>query len=516
MAAVERMDRRRFLLAMAGAAAGGGLVACGGAGSNRQARGPTDADWRRLAGRLDGRLVRPDDPSYGAARQLYDLLFDDVRPEAIALCSKARDVAACIGFAQQHEVPAAVRSGGHSYGGYSTGSGLVIDVTRMATVQVDTAAGTAVVGAGTRLIDLYAQLAQQGVLVPGGSCPTVGIAGLTLGGGFGVLSRKYGLTADNMLSAEVVLADGRLVTCDAKTEPDLFWALRGGGGGNFGVVTSFTFRVHGLPQLALGTLRWPWERAAEVITAWQEWAPQAPDEFWANCVLQSHPDQSPPLLQVGATYTGPVADLQDQLAALSDRVGGSPSLNQASGSGYLDAMLFEAGCGGMTVAQCHLPSENPAGRLSRAGLVAASDYFDRPLPEAGAEALATAVSRRAASPQLGQGGIVVDADGGAMNRVAPDATAYVHRSALGSLQYVGNWQSGDASPTVDANRAWVQESWQAMRAYVDGGAYQNYVDPSLKDWQQAYYGQNLARLRAIKRQYDKGNFFHFAQSIPPA
>src|SRR5205823_7417159 len=175
---------------------------------------------------------------------------------------------ACLSFVRRFGLPFAPRAGGHYYAGYSTTTGLVLDITRKNTVTVNANTGIVTVGGGARLIDVYAALAQYGLALPAGSCPTVGIAGLALGGGVGVLGRKFGLTCDTLLSAQVVVADGRLLACDASSNADLFWALRGGGGGNFGVVTSFTFQAQRVAALSLFTLDWPWSNAADVVDAW--------------------------------------------------------------------------------------------------------------------------------------------------------------------------------------------------------------------------------------------------------
>ena len=194
-------------------------------------------------------------------------------PAAIARCANAADVAACVDWARAAGAPITARSGGHSYAGYSSGSGLVVDLGALSSVTVDTGAASAVVGAGTQLIDVYAGLQPHGVAIPGGSCPTVGIGGLTLGGGMGVVGRAFGLTCDNLLAADVVLADGRTVHCDAAHDADLYWALRGGGGGNFGIVTAFTFRTHPATQATLYSFHWDWSRAAKVVAAWMDWIP---------------------------------------------------------------------------------------------------------------------------------------------------------------------------------------------------------------------------------------------------
>lgn len=438
-----------------------------------------------------------------------------MRPAAIAYCQSTADVQTCLAFTQRFGVPVAPRSGGHSYAGYSTTTGLVLDVSRMNTISVNAGAGTATIGAGARLIDVYAALAQQGLALPAGSCATVGVTGLTLGGGVGVIGRKFGLTCDNLLSAQIVLADGHALECDATRSPDLFWALRGGGGGNFGVVTSLLFQVHPVASLSLFTLNWPWRMAADVVDAWQSWAPQAPDELWSNCLLLTNSDKSAdPIVRANGVYLGSVSSLESLLQQLTARVGTAPSSSYVSGAGLLETMMDEAGCYGMTVGECHLPSQNPQGRLQRDTFGAKSDYFDSALSRQGIDNLVSAIAGRQSSSSLGSGGIGLDAFGGAFNRVAADATAFVHRDALFSAQYSASWLPGDPDSIVAANRAWLNGAWQSMRQYASGFAYQNYIDPDLSDWQQAYYGANLPRLQRVKSVYDPGNFFHFAQSIP--
>ncbi|TMD46107.1 MAG: FAD-binding oxidoreductase [Chloroflexi bacterium] len=441
----------------------------------------TDADWATLARNLQGTLVRPDNPQYSIAYQLYDPRFDYIKPAAVAYCASPADVQMCLAFVSRFGLPLAPRGGGHSYAGYSTTTGLVVDVTRMSKVIVDAGAGIATVGAGARLIDVYAALAQYGMVLPAGSCPTVGIAGLTMGGGIGVLDRKFGLTCDNLLAAQVVTADGRVLNCDTTHEPDLFWALRGGGGGNFGVVTSFTFQAHPVSTLSIFTLNWPWSSAADMVDAWQNWAPQAPDELWSNCLLLGTGDKSSsPTARVNGVYVGPVASLNSLLQQLTSRMSVAPYSRFVSEESILDTMLIEAGCYG----------------------------------NQGIDTLLNGINRRQASPLLFGGGILLDASGGAINRVAANATAFAHRDALFSAQYLAPWNDSASNAIVSANFAWLADTWQAMRPYASGAAYQNYIDPNLANWQSAYYGANLSRLQSVKSMYDPGNLFRFAQSIP--
>ncbi|MHB8631054.1 MAG: FAD-binding oxidoreductase, partial [Candidatus Limnocylindria bacterium] len=202
---------------------------------------PGPPDWQALGARLRGTLVRTGDSAYDSARLLYNTRFDGLRPQAIARCASVADVQACIEFARRNGIAIAARSGGHSYGGWSGGPGLVVDVAGLA--SIDVRGDTAAIGAGVRLADAYAAVGARGRGIAAGSCPTVGIAGLTLGGGLGVLSRAWGLTCDSVVSVDLVTADGTVRTADAQRDPELFWALRGGGGGNFGIVTSFTLRT---------------------------------------------------------------------------------------------------------------------------------------------------------------------------------------------------------------------------------------------------------------------------------
>lgn len=527
----KSMNRRDFLALSILGGLTGLLAACGGPQNTgnatpttgkatpgvtpTQQTTPTSADWNSLASSLQGALIRPGNSQYTSAHQLFSTRFDNILPAAIAYCASPQDVQKCLAFVRRFHLLFAPRSGGHSYAGYSTSTGLVLDVTRMNTVTVNSSAGTATIGAGARLIDVYNAIMPYGLILPAGSCPTVGIAGLTLGGGVGVIGRKFGLTCDNLLSAQVITADGSILTSSASQHSDLFWALRGGGGGNFGIVTSFTFQLHPVTALSLFTLDWPWSVAANVVDAWQHWGPQAPDELWSNCLLLSTNNTSAaPLVRVNGVYVGAAGPLNSLLQQLISRVGSTPTDNYVYTDSPLETMMVEAGCYGKSVAECHLPSQNPQGTISRDTSGAKSDYFTGLLPRQGIDILVNAISQRQSSATLGNGGIGLDAYGGAINRVAADATAFVHRNTLFSAQYTANWNAGAPSSVIAANFSWLNGMWQALRPYASGSAYQNYIDPNLSNWQQAYYGSNLPRLQQVKAAYDPDNLFHFAQSIP--
>ncbi|MEZ0094565.1 FAD-binding oxidoreductase [Streptacidiphilus sp. EB129] len=473
------------------------------------------ADWAALGKDLDGTLIRPGDSRYASAHRLFQPRFDSLQPSGVAYVAGAHDVATCLTFAQRYGIPVTARSGGHSYAGWSSGSGLVLDVGKLAAVSGGP--GGATVGAGARLIDVYTGLAGQDVTVPAGSCPTVGAAGLTLGGGIGVTGRAYGLTCDSLTGAEIVTADGKIRQVGADSDADLFWALRGGGGGNFGVVTSLSYRTHPAADCAYAFLSWPWSRAAEVVRAWQAWAPSAPDALWADLHLLAWADGR---LQIGSTvtYLGP----QSELATLIDQLGAAPASTSLHSRSYLETMQVMGGVSGWSQSAAHLPGglpgQTPDGRVARESYGARSDIVTAPLPDAGIAALVAAVERYPRTgPQGGSSGVAFDALGGAINRVGAGDTAFVHRDGLFTAQYTANYPSGVVGGTgADRSWSWLNAVWGAMRPYTSGQAYQNYVDPTLTDWEQAYYGTNAPRLRQVKRSYDPTGLFRFPQSIPLA
>ena len=457
-----------------------------------------------LASDLRGDGVVRGASGYDRARVLYNTRFDTVTPRAVVFCESLADVQRAVRWARRHAVRIVPRSGGHSYGGYSTTSGVILDVSRLNRVSLD-ARGRAAVGAGARLIDVYDQLSRRGRTVPAGTCPTVGIAGLALGGGVGLAARKFGLTCDNLLEATVVLAGGRAVTCNGTQHQDLYWALRGGGGGNFGVVTRLVFRTHPVDNVVTYSLEWPWPDAKQVVGAWQSFAPHAPDGLFSVLNLNALAGSTAaPRITSAGQFFGTEARLRTLLAPLA--AAGTPTRFTVTTRTYLDAQRMWAGCGG-TIAECHLP---PLGKLGRATFKAASAYAVQPLAGAGIDTLISQVEARRATGS-GSGIVLLDSYGGAINRVRKDATAFVHRDALFSLQYLAYW---DPSRPAAPNIAWLRSFRAAMRPYLSAFAYQNYIDPDLSTWARAYYGSNLPRLIAVKRRYDPANVFRSRQSIP--
>ena len=475
--------------------------------------GPLNASaWSALASSLAGRLVLPSSAAYATDRLLYNSKFTHLNPKGIAYCATPDDVARCVDFATTHGLELRARCGGHSYGGYSSVDGLVIDVSPMARITVDTRADTATVGAGARLIDVYDVVGGHDRVLPGGSCPTVGIAGMTLGGGVGVFSRKFGLTSDSLRSIDLVLSDGTLVTADQHHHRDLLWASRGGGGGNFAVATSFEFDVHPMPPITMFSLQFPWAAAASMLSAWTAWVLSAPDELWSNCELLAE-GTAGLHAQVGGVYCGPSAALEVLVGSLRSSIDATPTYQFIGGDAYLNAMKAEAGCEGLSIASCHLPSQNPLGTRSREAYSAKSSYVSRPMDEARATQWVHAIELFAGeAPHLG-GALAFDAYGGALNRLAADATAFVHRDKLAGLQATSSWSTYASTEQIAVGTSWL--SWLAANVFDDAeGAYQNYIDPTLVDWRRAYYAENLERLVAVKRAYDPEDVFSFPQSIP--
>jgi hypothetical protein len=470
------LNRRAFLHATGLGATAAALAACGSAH-------PTPPPFPGLAGKLSGPLITPDQPPYQLARRSYNPLFDDRAPAAVAQCRRVEDVQGCVSAAAAARAPIAARSGGHSYAGYSTpDNALVVDLTRLSLVQVN-ADGTAVIGAGTRLIDVYTALAGTGRWLPAGTCPSVGIAGLTLGGGIGVASRKYGLTCDRLVSARVVTADGMSRTVSASVEPDLFWALRGGGGGNFGIVTSFTFDTVAAPQPTVFQLDFPAGSVPDVLGGWQQWIPGMPDELTANCHIIGG---SPSRCTVVGCYLGPPSAVYPLLAELIRRIGSQPAARTVTEFGCLDAMRYFAGCS--SAAEC------------REAFVAASRVLTAPVADP--TLLASTFDGRTVY-------VIIDGLGGAIGAVGAANTAFAHRAAFGIMQiYVR---------TSPAQRAAAAQSVAGMRdqltGVLGGGGYVNYIDASMPDWAQAYYGDNLDRLRRVAQRYDPDRLFSFPQAI---
>lgn len=506
------LSRRSLIRATAATGAAAALTA--GAGGLVLAAAPAAVPWSTLGDGLTGRLVLPADPAYDTARQLQLAQFDAVHPQAVAYCATESDVAACVRFAQDNGLATAVRSGGHSAAGYSTGPGLVIDVSRLAAVSTDGA--TVHLGPGTQGVDALNALATHGVQIAGGTCPTVAMGGWVQGGGFGYSARKYGMGCDRLVSARVVLADGRAVRASATDNPDLFWALRGGGGGNFGVVTAYEVTPVSIPRLTLFNLNFRYGDAPQLILAWQDWIASAPRELGCELMFLHSTDApagTEPTVVLTGAYQGAQADCDRLLDGLTTAVG-HPGTSRSSGElPYAQAMQQVYGCGDLTVSECHRIGFTPEAQLPRdAHTTQRNLYYSRPWTSA---AVRSALDALTADPRPGQFRFLgLFPYGGRINEADPTATAFVHRDAVFNAGYSVTLPTADpAGEDRDHARAWVDAAHTTMDAHSSHESYQNYMDPALADWRRAYYGRNLRRLRAVKRTYDPHRFFRFAQSV---
>jgi FAD/FMN-containing dehydrogenase len=426
-------------------------------------------------------IVLPGSARYEALRRPADPRFHHVRPLAVVRCATAADVAAAIAYVRRRGLPAVLRGGGHDFAGRSSTTGVLIDLAPMDAVAV--AGSTVRVGAGATLGRLSGALAGSGRTVPAGCGPGVGIAGLTLGGGLGVLGRRYGLTCDSLLAADVVLADGRTVTCDEHRHAGLFWALRGGTG-RFGAVTALTFATVPAPPMVSFRLTWPQRHAAEVVEAWQGWAPSAVDALAASLHLTAPAAPAVPLdAAVVGTMAGGPYDAGAVLDELVARVGAEPASDERRAAPYHETKRLLAG------------DRPDAYAFSRSG------FFARPLP---APAVGALVGHLASLREPGRSRILDFMPmGGAYNRVAPHATAFVHRAERFLLQHIA--VAEPHGPSVAPR--WLHDSYALPAQWRSGGVYQNFPDPDLPDAARAYFGANLERLRGVKAEYDPDGFF---------
>jgi hypothetical protein len=511
------LTRRRFLVQGAALGAAVGLGACGGSSSRTTTRAATSL--ASLAGQLQGRVLLPGSPGYNVARIGFNPRYDQVHPRAIVQAAGAEDVVRTIAYIHEHELEFVLRSTGHSFAGYSTGPGLVLDVSKMNQITVATSGEQARVGPGAMLIELLGRLGAINRTIPAGTCPTVGITGLTLGGGIGRMTRKYGLTLDLLRGVELVDADGRRLTADEHTHPDLFWACRGGGGGNFGVVTALEFDL--VPTGGAVTpysFEWPWSHRDQAFAAWQEWSASAPPEFQDDFKFStSGPGDPAPTVTLTGLYLGPKRAAAPHLAELLSSVGVAPTTNQVDTSDYVTAVK-DVFCKNVSFKQC--TPEPLGGKVTRFGVSIKSTFVNGTWPSGAVDVIAEWLERRQRDPVMTRlpdkwnlGKIWFDSLGGAAASVPPTATAYVHRRAASCVQYQSRWNVGAPAAVVAANVEWM-EGFHAAMAPWNRGAYLNYPDPTLPDYAEQYYGVNLPRLQDVKRAYDPDNFFHFAQSIP--
>nr|WP_260407802.1 FAD-binding oxidoreductase [Planomonospora venezuelensis] len=441
-------------------------------------------------------MIRPDEPGYQARRKAFLGTLTEELPAAVACCASEADVVDALELARARGLPFALRGGGHSFAEHSSTTGLLVDLGAMKTIEAG--AESVRVGPGVQIGELARHLAARGRMVPCGWCPTVGVTGAVLGGGYGPFSRLYGLGADHLLAARVVLADGRSV----EAGDDLLWALRGAGGGNFGVVTQLTLRTRPIVPVTAVQAVCGFDRAADLVDAWQHWAPDAPDEVNLEiAVVSGDEPEEPPYAVLFGIVAGAeerARKLVGDLAPL-DRV----RLTRLEGAA---AACHHAYADGGEGAVTELPyGERPGLRLNKSG------FFDGHLPRPAIEDL---LGRLAADRVRGE---IRDLEfvpwAGAIARVAPDASAFVHRAPRFLLKQSVQVGFRAADGRRRDAHAWLRRSWARLSPWASGAVYPNYPDADLEDWAQAYYGGNLPRLREVKAAYDPGGLFRFAQSL---
>jgi FAD/FMN-containing dehydrogenase len=454
---------------------------------------------RDFQARFRGDVVTPEDGSYGSARCVFNAMVDR-RPALIARCTDTRDVVEAVAFARSQALLISVRCSGHNIGGYAVcDGGLVIDLSRMKQIVVAADAQTVRVGAGCNWGEVNDALQPHGLAVPGGFVSVTGVSGLTLGGGLGWLVRKHGLSLDNLLSAEVVLADGRVLTASASENADLFWAIRGGGG-NFGVVTSFLFEAHPVGTVLAGIVLHPAARAGDALRQWRDLDASLPEACTLGALLFHFPDDpsgpppllGQPVLGIGGVYAGPIDEGETRLRALREY--GPPLVDLFQPMPFNQAQrmadfLWPSGLHG------YWKSAYLEG-LSDSAIGAIADFFAR-VP-----------SKHTV--------VAIEHNGhGAMDRVDDSATAFGHRRWPYNFVVTSAWS--DPADT-GRNISWTREFFEAMQPFLAGGVYVNYLgaDEGAERLQAAYGAAKLSRLAALKMKYDPANVFRMNQNIAPA
>ena len=449
-----------------------------------------------LRGTIKGSVLVSDDPGYDEARQIWNAMIDR-RPAVIVQCARADDVAPAIEFARKNRLPLSIRGGGHNIAGSALcDNGVTIDFSKMKQVRVDAGKRRAYVQPGATLADFDEAVQVHGLATPLGINSTTGIAGLTLGGGFGWLTRKYGMTIDNLISVEVITADGKRIRASEKENADLFWAIRGGGG-NFGVVTEFEFQLFPVgPEIVAGLIVFPFREAKQVLTKYRQFVDSMPADLNVWMVLRKAPPlpflpenvHGKEVVVLPVFYTGAVAEAEKLIApvrafgtVVGEHVGAQP---YAQWQKAFDPLL---GPGARNYWKSHNFTELADGALN------AIIEFGGKLPSTQCE-------------------IIIGQIGGAANRVAPDAMAYAHRDAKFVLNVHGRWdEAADDQKCIN----WAREFFKASAPYASAGAYVNFMTAEESDRIAAAYGSNYQRLVQIKRRYDPENIFHLNQNIKP-
>lgn len=447
----------------------------------------TDAVIQELRTGLAGLVLTPDSDTYEEVRKVHNGLIDK-RPSLIARCLTASDVAAALRVARDCELEVSVRGGGHNVAGKAvTDAGLMIDLSLMKDVQVDPAARTITAGGGVTWGELNIAAHEHGLATTGGIISTTGVAGLTLGGGVGWMMGRYGLAVDNLISAEVVLASGDILPADAETNPDLFWAIRGGGG-NFGVVTAFTFRAHPLSTVLGGAVAHPLSAAPDTLRFYRDVTPSLPDDLTVFAALRHAPDGTKGC-GLAVCHVS-LDEAQAELDVQSVREFGPPVADMIERMPY-------------PVVNTLIDDAFPRGYLNYWKSAFFTDLSD--------DAIDKLVKAFESAPTTSCF-LVIEHYHGAATRIDPTATAFPHRAAGYNLLIIAAW--ADPAQTDDGI-AWARETYDKLRPHMAEAAYVNYLDVDDANRVRAAYGPNFDRLRALKARYDPENLFRLNQNIPP-
>ncbi|WP_267379828.1 FAD-binding oxidoreductase [Bacillus sp. GM_Baccil_2] len=437
--------------------------------------------------KLTGRIVTSEDLQYDIARRGFNTCFNKY-PLVIVFAQKTQDVVNAVRWAQYKNIPIRVRSGGHNYEGLSiNNAGIVIDVSEMNQIELDSNSKTVTVGAGCQNFNLTKTLGNENLVVPNGICPTPSIAGITLGGGHGILSRPLGLLVDHLLEVEMVDANGRIFHSNDYEHSDLFWALRGGGGGNFGICTAFRYRTHQVETVGFAEVSWKLSDLKPVLQAWQKYITCSADKRFTPTLLISSEEQ-PELLMQGI-FLGTAQELDTLLQPLLQT--GSPMQVTIKDISFLEAATL-------------VSERQPTTPLP---FKCMEPYVYSLLPEKGI----STIEKFIIDPPLNSSVLLFfQGLGGKVAEIPTHATAYFHREALAKMVIFSTWNKPEGAAQ---GIHWVETFYKAMIPFTKG-IYVNAPNLSLKNWPALYYGTNFNRLTQVKTKYDVQNIFNFPQSIP--
>ncbi|MDP1980524.1 FAD-binding oxidoreductase [Undibacterium sp.] len=454
-----------------------------------------------LARSMAGRLILPGELGYMMAAAPNNQRYADILPVAVAMCANDKDVQLCLRWAIDHRQPFAVRSGGHNYAGFSTTRGLLIDVKAMNGISVNEKENTCTIAAGVSNQDMANFFSGSSLAVPSGRCPTVGAAGLVLGGGWGFSATHAGLTCDSLKSSEIVLPSQQLVVAEDKgSYQDLFWGLRGGGGGNFGVNTSFTFNLVDVSHnVTIFNILWPAQKQIELFSALQDLQQNNPTTISTRSKIVPR--------RAGSNYT--MADLQ--VTTLGQFFGGKEAAMKALEPVLNMLTPVKADIREMTYWQArdYLITDDPNGMYDLR-----SSYVGEKMSPEGMEMMVRWMLKWPGGSLVPENMGILFAIGGKVRTVPVNATAYPHRNANYIFEMEAAWGPIDKLDVVQRQQQWLRDYFAAMSPFVLPQAYVNFPNREQPNWAKAYYGPNLDRLKTVKHKYDPHNYFKFEQSIP--